>query len=66
MVKLEDVHDADCVIVAVAHNEFKELGLRRIKELYRKCVNAEKVLVDVKGMYKVEELKVSDLKWWRL
>ncbi len=58
LTKLENVHDVDCVIIAVAHNEFKELNLKDIKKLYRSGVSdEEKVLIDVKGLYKVEELK---------
>ncbi len=66
LTKLDDVKDADCVIVAVAHNEFKELGLNGIKKLFKNTSDAEKVLIDVKGLYKVEELKSSGLMWWRL
>ena len=67
LTKLEDVHDADCVIVAVAHNEFKELNLDDIKKLYRTDVaDNEKVLIDVKGLYKIEDLKASGIQWWRL
>ena len=67
LTKLLDVHDADCVIVAVAHNEFKELSLDDIKKLYRTDVpNDEKVIIDVKGLYKIEDLKASGLQWWRL
>ena len=33
--KIEDVSDAECVIVAVAHNEFKALSLTDIKKLYK-------------------------------
>ena len=57
----------DCVIVAVAHDEFKALSLDDIKKLYRTGVsNDGKVLVDVKGLYKIEDLKKSGLQWWRL
>lgn len=35
LVMIEGAHDADCVIVAVAHNEFRELGIDEIKKLYR-------------------------------
>ena len=63
---LKDVKDADCVIVAVAHNEFKALTLDDIKKLYRVCDDAEKVLVDVKGIYKVSDLNASGMKYWRL
>lgn len=66
LTKLEDVKDADCVIVAVAHEEFRKLSLNDIKNLYKKCDDAEKVLVDVKGLYKVSELKDSGMKFWRL
>lgn len=66
LTKLEDVHDADCVIVAVAHNEFKELSLDDIKKLFRKSADDEKVLIDVKGLYDVNDLKNSGLTYWRL
>ena len=35
LVKLEEVHDVDCVIVAVAHSEFKGIGLSGIKKLFK-------------------------------
>lgn len=66
LTKLEDVKDADCVIVAVAHNEFKALSLDDIKNLYKPCADEEKVLIDVKGLYDVSELKASGIKYWRL
>jgi UDP-N-acetyl-D-galactosamine dehydrogenase len=39
LAKLEEVTDADCVIVAVAHNEFKALGLDAVK----KCLRMEMI-----------------------
>ena len=66
LVKLEDIRDADCVIVAVAHNEFKALPLADIKKLYKPCEDCNKVLIDVKGLYKVSELEASGMKYWRL
>lgn len=67
LTRLEDVRDADCVIVAVAHNEFKAMTLDELKKLYKKCgSDAEKVLIDVKGLYPIEDLRASGLKWWRL
>ena len=66
LTKLEDVSDADCVIVAVAHNEFKALSLDEIKALYKECADEEKVLLDVKGLYKVSDLETSGMKYWRL
>jgi len=66
LTKLEDVKDADCVIVAVAHNEFRSMSLNDIKKLFKTCDDSEKVLIDVKGLYKVSELKNSGMKYWRL
>ncbi len=66
LTKLQDVKEADCVIVAVAHNEFKALSLDDINKLYKVCDNGEKVLIDVKGLYKVSELDASGMKYWRL
>lgn len=63
---LDDINDADCVIVAVAHNEFKAMSLEKIKTLFRNCDNKEKVLIDVKGLYSVDELDKSGMKYWRL
>ncbi len=62
--KLENVHDVDCIIIAVAHNEFKSLKLDDLKKLYKPSI--KQVLIDVKGLYKVEDLKSSGMKWWRL
>lgn len=66
LTRIEDVSDADCVIVAVAHNEFKALNLNDIRNLYKLVPENEKVLIDVKGIYNVKELNTSGLKWWRL
>ena len=63
---LKDAKGADCVIVAVAHNEFKALGLERIKALYRSGDDNQNVLIDVKGLYSVEDLNNSGINWWRL
>ena len=66
LTKIEDVADADCVIVAVAHNEFRAMSLNDIKKLFKDGPDGEKVLIDVKGLYKIEDLKASGMQWWRL
>ena len=64
LTKLEDVEDVDCIIVAVAHNEFKKLTINDLKKLCKK--DSESILIDVKGLYKIDDLKTSGMKWWRL
>lgn len=66
LTKLEDVKDADCIIVAVAHNEFKEMSVDSLNKLYKNVNNGEKVLIDVKGLYRISDLTLSGIKWWRL
>ena len=66
LASMEDVHDADCIIVAVAHDVFRAIGLEEMKGLFRTVPDNEKVLLDVKGLYRVEELKASGMRYWRL
>lgn len=63
---MEDATGADCVILAVAHNEFKQLGLGKFSEMFKDMPQREKVLIDVKGLYTVTELEASGLTYWRL
>lgn len=68
-IKLSNMNEAlnvDCVIVAVAHDVFRALNISDIKKFYRECTNGEKVLIDVKGLYKIDELNYSGITWWRL
>ena len=67
LTKLEDVVDADCVIVAVAHHEFRAMNLEDIKKMFRAGTEDEtKVLIDVKGLYPIADLNASGMTWWRL
>lgn len=66
LTKLEDVKDADCVILAVAHTEFKELGITGVDSLFKNMPNNEKVLVDVKGLFDRVEVEKNGYKYWRL
>jgi UDP-N-acetyl-D-galactosamine dehydrogenase len=66
LTRLEEVKEADCVIVAVAHNEFKQMSINAIKGLFKDCADEEKVLLDIKGLYSVAELEKSGMRFWRL
>ena len=61
LVSLKDIHDVDCVILAVAHNEFKGLDFGK---LYNS--DGEKVLIDVKSLLNKEEIKAAGYRYWRL
>ena len=50
LVDIKDVRDADCLVLAVAHEDFKKMSLEEMDSLFRKCDNNEKVLIDVKSI----------------
>ncbi len=63
----DDIPKADCVIVAVGHKEYRNMSMMQIKELFKSDIpNQEKVLVDVKSLYRMDELKASGMRFWRL
>ena len=63
----EELPKADCVIVAVGHNEYRSMSMARIKALYKdELKDEEKVLIDVKSLYRMDELKASGMRFWRL
>ena len=66
LVDFEEIPNADCVIVAVGHNEFRSMSMMQLKKLFKDCSDDEKVLIDVKSLYRMDELKASKMKFWRL
>lgn len=63
---METAQGADCIIVAVAHNEFKAMKLHDIVKMYKAGPADEKVLVDVKGLYSIKEANDIGMRYWRL
>lgn len=63
---MSEASDADCIIFAVAHNEFKNMSLAEISKLYKDVPENEKVLIDVKGLFSVKDLDASGFSYWRL
>ncbi len=67
LVKLEDIPKADCLIIAVGHNEFRSMSMMQLKKLFKKeLLDEEKVLIDVKSLYRLDELKASGMRYWRM
>ena len=67
LVDFDKLPKADCVIVAVGHNEFRSMSTMQLKALYKDNLpDNEKVLIDVKSLYRKDELDASGMKWWRL
>ena len=67
LVDFQDLPKADCVIVAVGHNEYRSMSMMQLKELFKSDMpDEEKVIVDVKSLYRMDELKASGMRYWRL
>ena len=63
---LSNVAEADCIIIAVAHKEFKEINLEKLNSIFKNVPQDEKVLIDVKGIYAIEDVKTMGFTYWRL
>ena len=67
LVPVEELPKADCLIVAVGHNEFRSMSMMKIKDMFKaELTDEEKVLLDVKSLYRMDELKASGMRFWRL
>lgn len=64
---LEDIKNVDCLIFAVAHDEFKKFTWDNIRDMYKKDVsNEECVLIDVKSLLDKNEAARLGYRYWRL
>ena len=66
LVTMEEAKNADCVILAVAHEQFRQLPVQELINLFRASDNGEKVLVDVKGIIDADSLRMQGYRVWRL
>ncbi|MEH7356285.1 nucleotide sugar dehydrogenase [Neobacillus drentensis] len=66
LVPFDMINDADCIVFAVAHNEFKDMTIESIDGLFGEFPNEEKVIVDVKGILDKNELEKQEYSYWRL
>lgn len=67
LVSFDKLPKADCVIVAVGHNQFRSMSTMQLKELFKDNLpDNEKVLIDVKSLYRKDELEASGMLYWRL
>ena len=67
LVPFEELPKADCVFVAVGHSEYRSMSMMKLKALFNEELpDDEKVLIDVKSLYRMDELKASGMKFWRL
>lgn len=62
MTALDDLKPAAAVVIAVAHDQYRRLGIGRIAEMMK----ANPVLIDVKGICRSDELDTHGIHGYRL
>lgn len=65
-IAINDIKNCDAVILAVAHEQFKNLGQADFDKMFKSGCNEEKVLVDIKGLLSRKEYEKAGYKYWRL
>jgi UDP-N-acetyl-D-galactosamine dehydrogenase len=63
MADLASIRDVDAVVVAVAHQAYRQMGLVEIAGL---CRDTNPVLVDVKNLFSRTEAESLGIRYWRL
>lgn len=66
LVDINSVNEADCVVLAVAHDSFKQMNLDELDSLYGNFANNEKTLVDIKSIFNKNEIEKKGYSYWRL
>ena len=65
--KLSDLEALDCIILAVAHDEFRKLSLDDLKNLYKADLQPDEcVLIDVKSVLDKQAVETMEFRYWRL
>lgn len=63
---IKDIKNVDAVILAVAHNKFKEMTAADIASLFKNEPNNKKVFLDIKGLFDRKEFESAGYNYWRL
>ncbi|WP_409228220.1 nucleotide sugar dehydrogenase [Gudongella sp. SC589] len=66
LVDIKEINDADCLVLAVAHDIFKQMRWEDIDNLYGDFESHEKVLIDVKSILDKKEIEEKGYSYWRL
>src|SRR5699024_10933988 len=64
---IKDVKDVDCLVFAVAHNEYVDLKTEEIDNLFKsELENNEKIIIDIKSILDKDKLVYKGYSYWRL
>lgn len=66
LVSLDTVRDVDCVIVAVAHERFRNMEMNEYDRLFKKDNEERNVFIDVKSIMKKNIMESRGYSYWSL
>jgi len=63
---ISEINDIDAMIVAVAHDSFREFSPNDINKFYKPVSNYRRVLIDIKGIFDRNTYEAAGYCYWRL
>lgn len=66
LVDMNEIREADCLIFAVAHNEFRKLSADDLDKMFKDVSKNQKVIIDVKNMFQKQDLEERGYTYWSL
>ena len=63
---LDQVKEADMLIFAVSHTEFRNLNPEEIKKMYKEKSDKDKILIDIKSIFSKDEMTAAGFNYWNL
>jgi UDP-N-acetyl-D-galactosamine dehydrogenase len=66
LVDIKDIRDVDCLVLAVAHDTFRQMSWNEIDALFGAYKNEEKILIDVKSILDRKAIEGKGYSYWRL
>lgn len=64
--KIENITNADCMVLAVSHEEYRNMTWENIGHLFEGTDEKERIIVDVKSMIKPKEAREKGYIYWAL
>ncbi|GMQ61978.1 nucleotide sugar dehydrogenase [Vallitalea maricola] len=66
MVTMKEINQADCIIFAVAHRQFKNLSYEKINKMFKSHQRQKKVIIDIKNILDKDKLENEGYSYWSL
>lgn len=66
LIPITDVEEADCLVFAVAHDEFKTMEFEELENKFNKSDNSEKIIIDVKSIFNNNNKIQKEFSYWSL